>query len=328
MNVKLPYEVMGLEGFHKIKLSDQQLSTVVKSVFGCELLAWNELSDGWANSAYRLELGDQRQVVLKASPSDTTSLMRYELQLMRTEVQVMRLLQGIDGLPVPRIYHYDDSKSLLTVDYFIMEYIEGTPYNKVKESVQAPERHAIELQLGVMNRRINEVKGKLFGLYSGEKHVSWKDAFRELIVGVLEDGRDAKVILPISYEELGREIESRLHVLDAVTDSQLVHWDLWDGNVFVKDGKITGIIDFERALWGDPLIEAYFGRFNPSPAFREGYGLFLTEPSQLARRALYDLYLDLIMLIECTYRQYESKEHAQWAYDNFDSSLKRFLLPL
>jgi len=39
---------------------------------------------------------------------------------------------------------------------------------------------------------------------------------------------------------------------------QLVHWDAWDANFFVKDGKITGILDFERALWADPLMEAQF----------------------------------------------------------------------
>ncbi len=283
-----------------------------------------ELSDGWANSAYSIQLDDGRRVVLKARPPVTTQFMRSEVDTMRTEVNAMNQLAGIEGLPIPRIYRYDASFTLLPVEYYMMEHLEGTPYNHVKESMPETEREAVEHQLGVMNRLINQVRGKRFGFYSGTQHDSWKDAFREMIFGVLEDGEDAEVTLTIPYSELKEQIELRLGVLDEVKEPQLVHWDLWDGNVFVKDGKVTGIIDFERALWGDPLMEVYFGRFNPSAAFRQGYGLWLTEPSQMARRTLYDLYLDLILHIECAYRKYENKEHVQWAYDNLVESLKRF----
>ena len=49
--------------------------------------------------------------------------------------------------------------------------------------------------------------------------------------------------------------------LDEVQSPRLVHWDLWDGNVFVDPAtaQITGISDFERSLWGDPLMEVNFG---------------------------------------------------------------------
>ena len=73
-------------------------------------------------------------------------------------------------------------------------------------------------------------------------------------------------------------VSHNLDVLDEVSEPALVHWDLWAGNVFVKDGKITGITDFERALWGDPLMEHYF-RMITEPkrpeAFLRGYGLSL-----------------------------------------------------
>jgi hypothetical protein len=92
----------------------------------------------------------------------------------------------------------------------------------------------------------------------------------------------------------------------------------------VKDGAVTGIIDFERAVWGDPLMEHYFSHFNKSPFFRQGYGLFPTEPSQLARVKLYDLYLDLLLHIECAYRKYEDEGHIKWAYDNLAEGWKRF----
>ncbi len=71
-------------------------------------------------------------------------------------------------------------------------------------------------------------------------------------------------------------------------------------------------------------MEFYFSHFNKSDSFRKGYGLFPTEPSQAARRKLYDLYFDLILHIECAYRKYEDEGHVKWAYDNLAQGLERF----
>jgi hypothetical protein len=77
---------------------------------------------------------------------------------------------------------------------------------------------------------------------------------------------------------------------------------------------ITGILDCERALWGDPLMEINFGAFGVNPAVREGYGVdLLAGPDARTRRALYNAYLWLIMIIECTYRGYDNRQQEQRA---------------
>ncbi|MEV7341763.1 hypothetical protein [Streptomyces sp. NPDC093544] len=43
--------------------------------------------------------------------------------------------------------------------------------------------------------------------------------------------------------------------VDEVSEPRLVEWDLWDGNVMVRDGMIACVIGHERAFFGDPLIE-------------------------------------------------------------------------
>ncbi|WP_256758938.1 phosphotransferase family protein [Cohnella sp. WQ 127256] len=314
-----------MEGAYKTKLDKYQLNQAIKDALGCSIHSYTELSDGWANSAYKVELEDGRKVVLKIRPSVNTQFMRCEVETMKTEVQAMRQLSSIKQLPIPHIIAYDQSLSLLPAEYFIMEHLEGTPYNQVKDDLTEEARETIEHELGELNRLINDVKGEGYGFYTQPTGQSWRDSFRGMILGVLEDGKDAGVSLPISYSELEELIEQRLDVMNDVQEPRLLHWDLWDGNFFVKDGKITGIIDFERAIWGDPLMEHYFSRFNPSEPFRRGYGLFPTEPSQIARRKLYDLYLDLILFVECAYRKYENEGHVNWAYDNLKQGLERFV---
>ena len=40
---------------------------------------------------------------------------------------------------------------------------------------------------------------------------------------------------------------------DKVTQPTLVHWDMWEGNIFVKAGHVVGVIDWERALWAKSI---------------------------------------------------------------------------
>ncbi|MBO9600574.1 MAG: aminoglycoside phosphotransferase family protein [Cohnella sp.] len=316
-----------MEGIYKTKLSAEQLNAAVRQAFGQSLTKYSELTDGWANSAYAITLSDGERVVLKARPANNVRSMRCEPETMKTEVEVLRLLSGLEGFPVPKLRAHDDTLKLLPVEYFIMDYVEGDPYVKVKDSLPPETRAGIEEQLGRLTRAMNSFAGKRFGYFpdSAGKHDSWRAAFSEMIMGVLMDGEEAGIALPVPYEELREAIGSRLHVLDEVTVPQLVHWDLWDGNFFVKDGVITGIVDFERARWGDPIMEMYFGKFVDSEAHSRGYGLSLSEPSQIARRKLYDLYLDLILDIECVFRKYENEGHVRWARDNLKDGIRSFL---
>jgi len=316
-----------VKGVNKITLDNRQLSEIIDRIFGKTLTETKELTDGWANAAYELTMSDGKKVVLKAAPLPDVKLMRYEKDLMRAEVEVMRRIAELGTVPVPGIYEYDVSRSLVPVEYFVMEFLEGTPYAKLRNGMPPDEKEKVEREVGHYNRLINELKGERFGLYADEasQEESWRTAFGRMMENVLLDGEDEGVELPAAYEEIRRQIDKAMPALDEVSEPRLAHWDLWDGNVFVKDGRVTGIIDFERAMWADPLIEHYFSHFNGSQAFYEGYGRGALSSGESLRRSLYDLYLDLILLIECAYRQYEDRNHVEWARSNAAEGWQRFL---
>ncbi|SFE26574.1 Phosphotransferase enzyme family protein [Paenibacillus algorifonticola] len=310
----------------KLKLDSQQLGQIAQHHFGRELAHSRELTDGWANTAYQLTLVDGFQSVLKVAPTAVGALMRYEQDMMKTEVEVMRLVSQDRRIPVPEVYAYDQSRSLVPTDYFIMQWLEGESYNKVKESFTQEEREQIEHQLGEYNACINEFSGEKFGYYPlNEAFASWTDAFGAMLQGVLDDATDAGVTLPAERYVIEQEVKERLPYLHAVTKPTLLHWDLWDGNIFIKDKRICGIIDFERAMWGDPLMEHYFSHFNLSETFLRGYGREALTAEEQIRRGLYDLYLDLILLIECAFRKYSDQTHLEWARSNATEGWERFL---
>jgi hypothetical protein len=104
-----------------------------------------------------------------------------------------------------------------------------------------------------------------------------------------------------------------------VTVPVFVEWHLWDSNVMVRDSAIVGTIDHERALYGDPLMEAGFvatqdvsGFGDPAP-FVRGYGRAPLTPAEAVRRRLYTLHLLLIMVIETVYRGHTEPSRYGWA---------------
>jgi hypothetical protein len=122
--------------------------------------------------------------------------------------------------------------------------------------------------------------------------------------------------LPVAYDEVRGGFELAGPACDEVVESRLVCWDLWDGNVLVDpvSGALRGILDLERALWGDPLMETQFGPDECRHATLDAYGpTALDTRGGRIRRAAYTLYVHMVMSIEGAYRHYPDDFIGDWA---------------
>ena len=275
--------------------------------------AVQELKDGWFNAAYCVRLADGREVILKIAPPHVADVMRYETQLMATEVTTMRLVRQNSAIPVPAIYAYDTAHDLCDADYFFMEKLPGDNLEHVKASLAAATQAALDRQIGAVIREINGFRGTYFG-YPGNPELraaTWKDAFLKIVDAVLADGARKNVVYDDGYDEIRAAVHKHAPALEEITTPCLVHWDAWNPNFFVKDGRIVGIIDFERALWAEPLMEAQFRPFFGGDGITEamrGYGKTSFTAAEEQRCQLYALHLALVMHTECFYRNYNTDE--------------------
>lgn len=108
-------------------------------------------------------------------------------------------------------------------------------------------------------------------------------------------------------------LEQDKGIFQSIVTPCLVHWDIRDGNIFVEDGKLTGIIDWERCLWGDPLMEVGFRSYAQSADFLRGYGIEEFTEEEKRRILWYDLYLLIIVAQEPVYQGYETAYSYHWA---------------
>jgi aminoglycoside phosphotransferase (APT) family kinase protein len=311
-----------MESTSKIQLSLKTISEITARALQSKAVSATELTDGWFNTIYQVTLESSRSVVLKMAPPPSYQVMRYEKHLLESEVEVLRLLQGVDRVPVPEVLAYDSSGSVHDHDYFLMDFVHGSCYGTIRGEMPAERKLLIDTELGAISSRINSVPGTLFGRYRPDHCTadSWPAALLAMVDDLLLDAADRNAELPLPAATIREAYIGAESDLGQVTTPRLVVWDLHPGNVFVSDDSVTGIIDCDRALWGDPLMEFFFRKTaGSSQAFFDGYDgqIELTgRPGSARCLWLYDLYLVLVMVIECSFRGYEPS-HVDYVLERF-----------
>jgi len=307
-----------VESVTKTRISPETVEILAQRAFpGCVLTQVRELTEGMFNTAYRITGSGipENGVILKAGPSAGTKVLTYEKDILKTEVAVYRLLEQTK-VPAPRVLFADYSRECVPCDYFFMTCIPGILWKNADEALLRASRPSLMEELGRINREIHSVVGTHYGYIKedpGFQYDSWPDAFGGMVRDICEDGRKDGLTLP--YDRILELVSIHSARLEEVTVPRLVDFDLWAGNVLLgqdENGyKINGIIDFERAFFGDSLgdfISAVmiYDHVEVESDFIRGYGsTIVMDESARIRMDLYRLYLALIMYVE-TYRYEEA----------------------
>jgi fructosamine-3-kinase len=248
-----------------------------------------ELSGGTFATVWRVALADGREVVVKVGPAPSARLLAYEKGLIPAEAEYFRLVRDrAPGVPVPSVLAVSD-------DWIITTLVPGRPLT----DEDAPRAR---VELGAAVAAVHEISGPHFG-YTGDRPSGqdWPTAFAAIITALRADATKWNVPLP----PLDGVVERHHHVLAAVTRPALLHFDLWDGNVLISpSGGLAGLVDGERYLYGDPLLDlvspALFPRIEDEPEhpFPHGYRPQPFDTATRTRLSLYRLHLYLLMIAE------------------------------
>lgn len=305
-----------MESLTKNRQSEELLRLMTEKFFAPDsMISFEELTEGYFNVAYEITLTSGRQTILKIAPPKSVPVMSYEKNLMQSEVEALKTAAAHPGIPVPKIYGYDDSCTLCPSPYFFMEKLDGASLYSMRGKLPASEIQSLRRQAGAINRKINEILCPRFGLpgQPDSQGDEWYSTFLGMVKLGVSDARARNIDLKIPVNDLFRYLERDRYLFEQVTEPRLVHWDSWDGNIFVKDGRVIGFIDWERCLWADPLMEVGFRTYENNVNFLKGYGLETLTPDQKKRALWYDVYLLLLIALEYEYRKYETTDMYDWS---------------
>ena len=251
------------------------------------------IATGKFNSSYWVEADGERLVLRIAPPRDAVYVF-YEKEMMRQEPQLHELLLAQTNVPVARIVAFDDSHALIDCDYMLMERLPGRPWS---EALHVDLDHVLQ-QVGVHLAATHRLTAEQYGYLGAHQPMppqsSWVDAFAIMWHKMIDD------IVAVGYYDAAESrmmrqlLDQQLHLFDRPVAASLLHMDIWQQNILVDDaGSVTGLVDWDRALWGDPEIEFavldYCGI--SEPAFWEGYGQARDRsPEANLRQIFYLLY--------------------------------------
>jgi hygromycin-B 7''-O-kinase len=239
----------------------------ISTLHGGEIAAVYEIT--FVNPAYS-------PLVLKVYPDD----LHWKMQ---KEVTVITLIQDRLTVPTPRILVADDSKRLLGLNFVVMTKLEGSILRQLERTLSSEQRVSVYGQIGSLLREFHRIPMEAFG-YIGTKgiwtaHPTNHDYLTHKVQHKLEQfaerGGDAGLA-----QRIAGHFAERAQLLSTCTHAVLCHNDLHAGNLLATTARgslrLTGVLDFEGALAGDPLMDVakalYYLNDESRRSLLDGYG--------------------------------------------------------
>lgn len=267
-----------------------------------DTIRFRPVQTGKHNASYWVDC-DQGRFVLRIAPPDEVGFLFYERLMMRQEPALHALIRDKTNIPAPEIVGYDFSRTQIERDYILMVALPGTPLSDVPDLTRSQFWRALE-QVGHHLRQLHnltatdclrtEAHGYLGEHRPMEPQVTWGPAFRIMWHKLLDDVVACGTYTPAEGQRMRDLLDRHLSLFDRPLRPRLLHMDVWSQNILIDSaGNVTGLVDFDRALWGDVEIEFavldYCGI--SEPPFWQGYGSSRDEsPPALIRRQFYLLY--------------------------------------
>lgn len=257
---------------------------------------------GKHNTSYLIE-GHGKSLVLRIAPPDDAGFLFYERLMMRQEPELHALVRSRTEIPAAEVIAYDFNRTRLDRDYLIMTALPGTPLSDAMLTGQAALDRVL-CQTGQSLRQLHgltslDCLGQTAYGYLGahqpmEPQETWAEAFRVMWNKLVDDVLACGCYSMDEAQRMRDLLERHVTIFNRPVESRLLHMDIWAQNILVDaEGNVTGIVDFDRALWGDVEIEFavldYCGI--SEPAFWRGYGRPRDEsPIARKRQRFYLLY--------------------------------------
>ena len=267
---------------------------------GCTVTTVTELHGGEIGAVYQVDFADRTSpLVLKVY----SEALHWK---MRKEANVCRLLADRLGVPVPRILLADDSRSLIDLNFIVMSKLEGRLLGNIERTLTPPQLFAAYSQMGQLLREIHRIAMDSFG-YIGPDGVWTAHAGNRVYVTFQFDRKLADFVKhggdSTLCERAKAFIVAHTPLLDGCSTASLCHFDFHAGNILALPvngaPRLSGLLDFEGAIAGDPLMDLakamYYFTAADAPkteGLLDGYGA-IDRPDWQSTLALYRLYCTL-----------------------------------
>ena len=234
--------------YHQLKTS---YKSDVEALMGREILGVYRIPNGENNFSFLVKTKDQKEFIIRVSNFNN----RKKFSSEKTVVNFL----SIFDIPVPKIVCVEEQGSIIPGRTLSMsEKLPGETFQRD----YVGENPITKDFLAEVGNALNKIHSISFGTGYGAinergkgKHSSWSEF-------ILAYFRKEKIEALCYRDIMSKDHAGKIaRLLDRIspflenTSRQLLHGDFTLANILQKDGKLTGIIDFENAKFGDPLFD-------------------------------------------------------------------------
>lgn len=207
-------------------MNESQIKQIFKKAGLGEIHTIQKIEVGFSNSVYSI---DDRYILKVKAPEENDDAMAKDIYLCH-------LFTG--KLPVPKIIHEGDH-------FFIYKKIQGENLYNVWHKYSNEQRLRIIQQICEFLKIMNQTDPSEFaGKFGIDLKESWKNKVQRDLGAALHKVKLSEKIA----DRVRSYIDQNLAVLNQ-EKMALTYWDLHFDNFLVLEGKIVGMLDFERSIY-------------------------------------------------------------------------------
>ena len=227
-----------------IDISEFTLRAVLTSLGRPKPRMLRRLRGGVVNPAFSVD--DEWMIRFNTRDRDQKKFLREKL--------CYDLLQGAR---TPKALYYFDRHTNFDGEILVTEKLRGRRVSDDWPRMPECLRQKLVHEAAGGLRRIQSLKLQKFGSIENPRAQfnTWPEAVAHELDKVLRLSFQTKVMTEKDHEAVLRAFENCKSDLAVVSEAQLVHGDFHFGNVLWNEDHISGFIDFEWAVAGDPLVD-------------------------------------------------------------------------
>lgn len=217
---------------------------------------FKSIADGEASQAFRFKVANKSKILRISTHSDTG---------FKKDRFASEHFNSTD-VPIPKVEEIGLLKN--GMHYAISELVEGKTLDKLSATELKTTLPSIVRTLTAIHETPPVGSGfGLIGLEGKGNRNSWHEALDSSLASNDDDVLDS---IPMFERKLSNKFKAI--IMDSYKYCpnnlrRLIHRDFGYNNALAKDGKITGVIDWDDAAYGDPLYDVAWQSFW-APAYR------------------------------------------------------------
>ncbi|MBI4101206.1 phosphotransferase [Candidatus Microgenomates bacterium] len=299
---------------------------IIKKIDSAGIRSIKRIIAGEVNEVYRITRKGQQELILRIAHKEQSS---FEIEKWALEA-----CEKV-GVPVPEVLLVDSVKTSGKQLWVCVEtVVAGVKLDSILKNPKTKVEHAQALvgTAGGTLAKIHSIKTRGFGNFTapgqGQKlrPEQWVTAPKERLQNIVSAAKS------INYAETN--INKAFDILEQhkgafnQVEPVLAHGDFGSDHIFIKGGKVSGVIDMEGCESGHPVIDFawwdfYFGMHWPTEWLQAGYS------DKTVFDATFDLKLHIAKLRMALYGseyywQKGNKAFLKTIYQKFDDELTYF----